>query len=889
MRRRLGPAVVSSILLGMLVLATQASSDVGASRCGGGTEQTVEVGIVKAVGCFTEATKEGATVYTAAWKDQGEAGVDLNGFVLNGPSGGGLEINAKTREVASVALSTGVNLEKAQLYSRNWPAQGQLTKIGQPTTLDFLAPEHSSLQLMTVRFGSNTLGNALAGLSPVGDVETPIVLEEDGKGSMDLSVLLAGAFTLKGHAQSVTIDLPTESLKGTHLDGFEIELEEIDTFKLITLNDFMAKYSASEHVIAGSATATFPFSGPGKKGIGFGVGFALEDGALTEIKGNVKGVKIPVGAPPGGFITGIGGGFKLKNESGNAFTLIVQANAEAEFGPEVPTPWGKVAPIEVNAGLQVGHVREELFFEIKGGVKIFRIPVGDVLLAIHSSGGVQFGVGLGVGFPCYCNKDTEPFYIGARVEGWVAKGKFQFEGSGRVALFGVKIFDGRVLVNDRAAGACWKVLGVDGGAVYVYGARDVKTFGIGCGLDDYKEKFPAGARLSAADGSRTIRLSEAEQVLEVRGAGGAPRFTMRSADGHRVVQVPARAAGRVDRTGFRNAVFVNEGENATFVVMPAPAGRWTVTPEPGSPPITDLKAGREAPAEHVEAEVRGHGRVRTLVWHSLNRAHTRLAFAEVMPDGTEIPILETGRAAGRKRFAVAPGQYHGTRQLRAVVIHGYGATQAPMVDSFRVTRPRPLRAPRHVSAWRDEWATHVRWRGVPQARSYLVQVALRRHGKLATSYVRHVPAKRRGVVIPVSPSGGTAYARVFAVNFAGRLGKAAVRAFQTTPPPASFGKSIESGAASVKRHGGRVLLTTRCPGGGHCQMQVELRVAGHRVYRTHFQQTPNTFNRLWLTPRTAAARKALREGARFRVRVHGTTLEDERAGASAVASGGGAG
>src|SRR5262249_10330998 len=148
----------------------------------------------------------------------------------------------------------------------------------------------------------------------------------------------------------------------------------------------------------------------------------------------VHGVRIPVGTPPGGFLTAFGGGFKLKNEQGNAFTLLVLANAEADFGPEIPTPWGKVAPITVLAALQLGRLREELFFEVKGGVKVFRLPVGDVRLAIHSAGGVEFAVGLGIGFPSYRNNDNDPFYIGARVEGWVSKGKFQFEGSGRVAL-----------------------------------------------------------------------------------------------------------------------------------------------------------------------------------------------------------------------------------------------------------------------------------------------------------------------------------------------------------------------------------------------------------------------------------------------------------------------
>src|ERR1700742_3858550 len=97
-------AAALTLLLG-LVVVSQASSDVGGrAPCVGGTEKTVEVGIVKAIGCWTETTKDGATIYTGRWADQSTEGVDLNGFILNGPKGGALEINAKTRQVTTVTV-----------------------------------------------------------------------------------------------------------------------------------------------------------------------------------------------------------------------------------------------------------------------------------------------------------------------------------------------------------------------------------------------------------------------------------------------------------------------------------------------------------------------------------------------------------------------------------------------------------------------------------------------------------------------------------------------------------------------------------------------------------------------------------------------------------------
>ena len=65
------------------------------------------------------------------------------------------------------------------------------------------------------------------------------------------------------------------------------------------------------------------------------------------------------------------------------------------------------------------------------------------------------------------------------------------------------------------------VLGFPGGAVYQYGAHEVKTFGVRCGLDEYREKFPSGARLGAGT-SRTFTLTKPEGIVEVSGATHRP-------------------------------------------------------------------------------------------------------------------------------------------------------------------------------------------------------------------------------------------------------------------------------------------------------------------------------------------------------------------------------
>ena len=587
----------------------------------------------------------GATIYTATGPSTDQ--VDLNGFIIRLGAGDSLTINNKTNEVSSGG-------RKLQLLSMNWPIKGQPAPLGDPMVISFVAPGAGNLLLEDVRLGTNNAYvNALAGLSPVGTIDTPVTLSDGGKGSMDVTVALSGIFTLKGKDQTVDIKLPTEVGKGTTLDGFDVKLKEIDGLRAIKIENLDAEYSAASGTLAGNATAVFPFTVAGDTG--FGVGFRFENGTINEFDAKVTGLRIPIGAPPGGFVTEIGGGFRRTVIDKCGQELNITAAIKAIFGPEVPTPFGKVPPIGADAALQLGSDNAcALFFKLTGGVEIFRLPVGDVLLEMHTSGLIRFGAGLGVGFPSYKNNPNDPFYIGARVEGWVAKQKFQFEGSGKVRLVGLDIFDGRILVNDRAAGACWKVLWFDGGAVYQYGSSQVQTFGVGCGLDAYKEQFPGGAAL-AAGRSRKIRLDSGQIVLEATGAGGPPRFTATSSDG-RVYSSPGPTGRQFVKANDHMFFVNNTGTNKTTLAIHHPKGVWTITPNPGSPAIISLKAGREQAPERVQASVTGSGPVRTLRWRSLGRAHTRLIFSETMSGGWRKPILDTDGANGTYRFRVATGQ-----------------------------------------------------------------------------------------------------------------------------------------------------------------------------------------------------------------------------------------
>ena len=845
-------------------------------QCTRGEGKVIETGIVKVTGCWTSSTAA-PNLYTAAYDDQSKP-IDLNGFLLTGKSGGGLEVNTVTGSVRTVALAGGTDLDKTQLASFAWPTPGKAEALGNPIKLDFIAPKSGSLVLEDIRFGSNAAwAKALAGFSPMGNVETPVKLEDDGKGSMDLTVELTGIFTLKGKAQSLTVKLPTESGKGTIMDGFELKLNEIDAIPLMTINNLEASYSAAKKELAGKATATFPFTKRGAKGGGFTLGATITNGALTEATVGASGMKIPVGAA--GTITALSGGFKFLDVGKQTYDLGINANASADFGPEIPTPWGEIAPISLDAGLKVGHTANDTYFLIDGGVTVFRLPVGNVFLNIHTNSGVEFGAGLGIGLPSFRNNVNDPFYIGVGVTGWIASGKFQFEGDGRIRLFGADALAGHILINDKVIGACWKVGPFPGGAVYPYGANHVDTFGIACGLDRYRENYPSptGAGVSAA---RTIELNRREMILAVKGRGSAPRFVLSSPDG-RTYRTPAGQGKVIQKSGYQ--VYVDEPNDTTHFLLRRPAGRWKVTPLGGTV-ITSLKSGQQLPRERVEARVVGRGLNRTLVWNSTGNPHTRLAFTEKMRGGLEQPILVTGKAKGRYRFKATKGGHYGKRRLRVVVLHGGSPRERDITDRYVVRRPAKLRAPGRVTASRNLHTVKATWTGVPGATGYLAEIVMPKNGKRVTRFARRVGPKARSIVIPGHPGGGTARANVYALNADGVAGGAATRGFPLNPGQTRLGVAARVSAATAQTRPGGVELRTACPTDGHCRTVVQLRHRGKPVGSQRYQQVPDTFQRVRVRPKAPRLRKLLTQGrtAGFSVKVTQARTGEQSTGRAPV-------
>lgn len=872
-------ALLATAGLFVVLLGTARAEELSDKPCAasGTVRKTVQVGVVSANACWRQTTADGGTTWQARWSEQGSDGVDLNGFILTGPSQGALEINDKTRRLRSVNISNdkGDALKTAQFNSKNWPQEGAVTRMGEPVELDFDIPNVGPFTIEDFRFGSdNSFFKTLAGFSPVGTVETPVQLDEEGKGSMDLAIMVSGYYTLKGKPQSVTIKLPTELGKGTELDGFEVKLEEIDAFKVVKLEEFEAEYSKSEKKLAGDATIVFPFMGSpkGENEKGISGGFALEDGKLTHLGLGVTGLDIPIGAPPGGFITAINGGLDVKEPD----TLLVSAGLSATLGKEVKLPWGNVAPVDLDAAVKVGMKDGGFFFRFDGGMKIFRIPVGNAYLIIQSNAGVALGVSLGMGIPSFTNNNRDPFYIGAYVTGWIGKGMWQFTGGADIKALNIDLIKGDAMVNNRAIGACWTIL-FRGGVVYPYGGSLI-AFPINtCGLGAYEEKNPFGAA-PGAERPMPITLGKRQKLLRIKAEGGIPRFDLRAADG-RLIKGPVGEEFKRTRNW---AIMLDTEKNTAFVMLRHPAGRWSLIPRDGSPEITAVHANTVLPPPRVRARVVGKGLWRTLVWNSTGHPNTELVFTEKTPGGSEQPVLKTRKAKGKFRFKAVNGFGYGVRRLKVLVLHGHGPMLNRVVDRFVVRRPGRLRAPRWVRAGRDVHDVAVRWAGVRGASGYLVQLAIRNGAKLRTSFVKVTGPKARQWTVRKHPGGTRAVARVYALNIDGEPGRLRQVSFRTGPPNVGLRAAARLTARSARREGGKVGLRAICPESGHCRTVIALSVGGRTIRTARFQQVPDTFRRVVIAPASPSLRRRIARGAARNLKVRVTMARtDQRATATA--------
>jgi uncharacterized delta-60 repeat protein len=264
-----------------------------------------------------------------------------------------------------------------------------------------------------------------------------------------------------------------------------------------------------------------------------------------------------------------------------------------------------------------------------------------------------------------------------------------------------------------------------------------------------KSKFARAAAAPAGGASVTLGSGLPAAMIRLRGQGGAPQVTVTDPHGDEIFKGP-------------DAVFIEGTESDTTVIaLSHPlAGGYTITPQPGSPAITDVATANGLPALGLKARVTGAGQARIL-HYKLAAAQGRVVRFVEQGSGVASVIGSAKGAHGTIRFTPAAGA-RGRRTIVALVEEaGAPAGEVKATTYAWSGTPRPAR-PRSVSGRRRKGKISITWARVRGARRYEVLVKLA-DGSQAFRVVRGTrvtlpdsfPAKRGAVSVDALGLDGT--------------------------------------------------------------------------------------------------------------------------------------
>ena len=663
----------------------------------GGCVPQVKVGgatVVAREGCL----QKSGSKYTAG------GDVRVNGIDLYPTSGTKVVADTTAKTItsnASVETRIGhVILDKAKVEWRV-PASGQLLDLaGNPA-----------------RFDTEDLNaEGVLGLPILGDTEVKI--NADGSADIPVHFGLPDPFGGLGGLGEISgaATLHANLAQGLVLKGLRVEAEDVG-LGIATIDKLVIDYKADPSLFYGQTVLSLPISLGGleaefglKQG-NFDYGKAAYtppgDGILLATAVYLRKIAIEVGANPtmiGGGVT-LGGGPKL----GNVDLVKIEANMSYTF-PDAPAPG---------------------VFRIQGLGYVVDIKVADLLIQYETSGKFTFAGHLGIG----SEPEAGIFFT---MESFLDLQKQLFEMYGDAKLCVAICAGGTVIANNNV----------------LIGCVDIPPFGLklewseiipepiaGCDVDDYR--LVQSARF-AQSGIHTInvRAGLPRLAIEATGRGAPPRLTVSGPDGRTIATPSDQSVAVNNAVGFMAS---ERRSNKTIISLNnPPAGAWTITTQPGSAPIADLKHAEGLPEPKVSAKVRGRGRRRTLSFESKNfRKGERIRFAEEGRGAASI-IGGASTRRGTIRFRPANGAA-GRRTIFATVEQNGLPRKRIAVATY--TAPGPVRAgrPRNVRLKRRGNRLLVTWGRAKNATRYAVRI------RVADGRRQIIPVKKRRLVIPDVP------------------------------------------------------------------------------------------------------------------------------------------
>jgi IPT/TIG domain/FG-GAP repeat len=357
---------------------------------------------------------------------------------------------------------------------------------------------------------------------------------------------------------------------------------------------------------------------------------------------------------------------------------------------------------------------------LDGTLQLAGFQVASAYFDYLTTGSVDFGgeLHLGLPEPSAETPSEQPVYIEAFLTGWVDGPRaFDVEVGANVKIAGLFSVHADLLASNIGMAACGQVWFLKGGFGYYWATHELDIMGGSCDVGPWRPPRPAGL---AAVGDRTLTLPPGGALLKLTGVSASPLVTLHGPAGQ-TVSVPLDPRKPIGNDRF--VVFQVPSMKATYIAIHRSAGRWTITPAPGSSTISDLEVAGVLPAPQVKARVTGHGRRRTLTWTLRPAAGQQVLFAEVGPQTHRKLALVSARH-GSVQFT--PGDGKGGPRSIIALVENHGLPRAQFTVA-RYTAPPPLRAgrPGRLRGRRlPGGRLRLSWAAAKNADGYVIRVRL---------------------------------------------------------------------------------------------------------------------------------------------------------------------
>lgn len=492
---------------------------------------------------------------------------------------------------------------------------------------------------------------------------------------------------------------------------------------------------------------------PGAPGIGGS--FLVSKGQLQQVGINLEG-EVPLGPI---FLNRFDGVITF------APSFAVTGTLGGSAGPSIPG----FGPI---VGLSTTFAFNQDVFRIEGDVKVANVPLGNALVEYYTNG--QFHA---KGELSYFIDSAKEYGFGGGVEGWASSRGFNVTGNVAFRAKSLKL-EGKGIVSSVGVAGCATIQGplwsrADLGAGYRWGDTNIQWIGGACDLGPYTAAVRRSALRQAGTNAISFPAGLDVASVAVQGSGAPPRVTITGPKGETVTT----PAGNESLQDDRFIVIQQPADATTYVAIAKPtAGKWTITTEAGSAPVTKILSADALPDPKVTAKVTGSGAKRRLAYTVKTMPGQVVRFAEE-GDGVAQDLGVAKGAKGSLTFAPASGAAI-ARSVYAIVEQGGLVRDKLLVARYRAPGGE-LAAPK-VHAKRKGSSVAVSWSAVGGAKGYRVTSTFNGRTVFATV------TGRKTTVAGLLPTSGASVV-VQAIGGAdglGRGGKAGVKA----PKPRKRGR-----------------------------------------------------------------------------------------------------